>query len=434
MDTLFNQNSTCSTIKNIGFISTRFSGSDGVSLEVTKWAEVLRRLRYNCYYFAGELDRPPEVSFPVPEAHFSHPEILEIQNDLFGKWTRRRSTTNTVSALKERIKSRLYEFCDHFSIDLIIPENCLAIPMNIPLGLAVTEFIAETGTPAIAHHHDFSWERKRFSINACSDYLNMAFPPIHPSIYHVVINSIASEELSRRRGTSNIVIPNVLDFASEPPDISESCPGIRKMIGIDPGDPFILQPTRVVPRKWIERSIEIVQGLETVNPVLVITHPSGDEGDVYYRRITEYANRMGVRIRHIDDLIAFNRNKKEDADKPFSIADVYSCCDLITYPSGYEGFGNAFLEAIYFRKPIIVNRYSTYITDIEPKGFDVIVIDGFATSRTIDQIHEVLGDENRRRDMVERNFQLAAKEFSYEVLTERLTHILGLSSDSIARR
>ena len=31
-------------VKNIGFISTRFSGTDGVTMETSKWAEVLRKI------------------------------------------------------------------------------------------------------------------------------------------------------------------------------------------------------------------------------------------------------------------------------------------------------------------------------------------------------------------------------------------------------
>jgi len=39
----------------IGFISTRLSGSDGVSLEVAKWMRVLRRMGHVCFFCAGEL-------------------------------------------------------------------------------------------------------------------------------------------------------------------------------------------------------------------------------------------------------------------------------------------------------------------------------------------------------------------------------------------
>lgn len=47
--------------QRIGFVSTRFAGTDGVSLEAAKWAEVLEQEGHECYWFAGELDRDPIV-------------------------------------------------------------------------------------------------------------------------------------------------------------------------------------------------------------------------------------------------------------------------------------------------------------------------------------------------------------------------------------
>ena len=44
----------------LGFVSTRIAGTDGVSLEIEKWATVLERMEVECYYIAGELDRPEE--------------------------------------------------------------------------------------------------------------------------------------------------------------------------------------------------------------------------------------------------------------------------------------------------------------------------------------------------------------------------------------
>ena len=43
---------------NIGFISFRFHGTDGVSLETSKWAEVLEEMGHKCFYFSGLSDRP----------------------------------------------------------------------------------------------------------------------------------------------------------------------------------------------------------------------------------------------------------------------------------------------------------------------------------------------------------------------------------------
>ena len=42
--------------KNIGFISKRFAGTDGVTSEASKWAQVLLAMGHNCYWFAGQLD------------------------------------------------------------------------------------------------------------------------------------------------------------------------------------------------------------------------------------------------------------------------------------------------------------------------------------------------------------------------------------------
>lgn len=195
------------SINRAGFVSTRIAGTDGVTLEIKKWADVLERNGIACYYFAGKLDCPSEKGHLVPEAHFEHPDIKDIGAGVFGVWKRRPEISARIQKIKDKLKAALYDFQRKFGLDLIIPENALAIPMNIPLGMALTEFIAETGIPTIAHHHDFAWERDRFFINACRDYLNMAFPPDLPSVAHVVINSLASEQLSFRRGISNEPYP-----------------------------------------------------------------------------------------------------------------------------------------------------------------------------------------------------------------------------------
>ena len=80
--------------KNVGFISFRISGTDGVSLETKKWAEVFENHGYTCYYMAGELDTPPEFSYIVDEAHFKHPEISKLYNMCFNYAERPRELTS----------------------------------------------------------------------------------------------------------------------------------------------------------------------------------------------------------------------------------------------------------------------------------------------------------------------------------------------------
>ncbi len=167
---------------------------------------------HSCFWFAGELEKDPGTSMCVQEAFFHHPQNEKLNRRLFGVQKRDRSLTDLIYRQKEFLKEKLYEFLEKFRIDMIIAENALAIPMHIPLGIAITEIIAETSIPTIAHHHDFFWERPRFLINAIQDILYMAFPPNLPSIKHVVINSVAQTDLAAKRGISSQLIYNVIDF------------------------------------------------------------------------------------------------------------------------------------------------------------------------------------------------------------------------------
>src|SRR5512137_349450 len=73
--------------RSIGFISTRFAGTDGVSLETAKWAAILERLGHTCSYFSGECDRPDGKCYLVPEAFYRHPSIEAINQVVFtGTW------------------------------------------------------------------------------------------------------------------------------------------------------------------------------------------------------------------------------------------------------------------------------------------------------------------------------------------------------------
>lgn len=55
---------------NIGFVSTRFAGIDGVSLESSKWARVLEHEGHACFWFAGELAKSEHISLQARQAHF----------------------------------------------------------------------------------------------------------------------------------------------------------------------------------------------------------------------------------------------------------------------------------------------------------------------------------------------------------------------------
>jgi len=409
--------------QNIGFVSTRFAGTDGVSLESAKWAQILWDHQHVSYWYAGKLDRDPKISMLVPEAYFYDRDNVWIGERAFGVRTRTPEMTRKIYQVAEHLKDTLYQFVERFSIDVLVAENALSIPMHIPLGVALTHFIAETGIPAIAHHHDFYWERARYSVSAVDDFLNMAFPPTLPSIEHVTINSFAQHDLSWRTGASSILVPNVLDFEHPPrEEVMES--DFRERIGLEPDDIMLLQPTRVVPRKGIEHSIALVSQLRNPKCKLVVSHESGDEGLDYHDALAELAEESGVDLRFVHADLSTAALRPSNGTSVTSLAEIYAQADLITYPSLYEGFGNALLEAFYYRKPVLVNRYAIFIADIEPKGFQVITMNGFLTRHVLDQVRRVITDDEYRTQMVNQNFELGKKFFSYSVLRRKLRSLI----------
>jgi glycosyltransferase involved in cell wall biosynthesis len=408
---------------NIGFISFRFQGTDGVSLETTKWAEVLGEMGHACYYFSGLSDRPPERSMVVEKAHFLDPEIREYFYGFINSTKRTRGETQWIHSKREFFKEHLYSFIDKFEIDLLIPQNVLSFPLNISLSMALVEIIAETSIPTIAHHHDFTWERTPLLVNSIWDYIIMAVPPNLPSVQHVVISSSASYQLARRVGVSSIIIPNVMDFENPPPETDEYSSDLREALGIEPGELFILQPTRVVQRKGIEYAIELVNRLGR-KARLVISHASGDDGVGYEERVRDFAELMGVRAIFSSERFGENRGTSEDGRKIYSLSDAYPHADLVTYPSLIEGFGNAFLEALYYKRPIVVNNYAIYATDIRPKGFKVIEFDNYITDKTVQDTLRVLNDPAYQAEMCRFNYELALRHFSYKVLRSQFKVLL----------
>lgn len=431
----------------IGIISTRLSGTDGVSLESAKWEAVLEANGFQCFYLAGVLDRPMDRSRLTPEAFFRHPDIDAInaaafsgtadvtlaadaqhpevkRRHSFSPYVRPPAITRRILELEQHLAEEIYAFVRDFDLDVLIVENALAIPINLPLGLAITRVVAETGIPVIAHHHDFSWERQRFAVNCVGDYISSAFPPSLPSVRHVVINSAQAEQLAWRRGLTSRVIPNVMDFDRPPPPPDEYASGVREALGVEPGELLILQPTRVIQRKGIEHAIELTRRLG-IPAQLVVSHAAGDEGTDYAQRVKEFAHLLGVHVRFESEIVDTSRGTTPDGRAIYTLGDVYPHADLVTYPSSIEGFGNAFLEAIYYGRPIVVNRYGTYEIDIKPLGFHVVELDGYVSSAAITSTRMLLDDPELAATWAAENMALARRHFSFSVLESRLMALLA---------
>ena len=245
-----------------------------------------------------------------------------------------------------------------------------------------------------------------------------------------MINLAAASALEQRFGiTGAVVVPNVMDFGRPygvPDQYNET---LLSDVGVAPGEIPLLQVTRIVERKGIETAIDLVRRLGDPAVKLVITGTSTDDTEGYTERLEQEVARLGLTRQVLFAGAHFGaaRAAEPAGQRVYSVEDAYAHAAGCTYFSTYEGFGNAFVEAVAARRPIFVNNYEpVYWPDIGSKGFDTVQIDGgVLTDAAVEQVREVLTVPERARAMVEKNFALGEEHFSYDALEALLSQLVG---------
>jgi glycosyltransferase involved in cell wall biosynthesis len=408
----------------IGIVGTRLAGVDGVTFEAAKWETVLHGLGHEVRLCAGELDALRSNARLIPAMHFAYPAAARVTEAAFDPGSDPDAVRDEIERLAGQLLPPLRDWLSAYRLEALIVENAWAIPMHLPLGVALRRLVEETGIPALGHHHDYWWERERFANSVVPEIFEVAFPPDLPNVRHVSINSIAAAQLRKRRGIESVVVPNVFDFDQPLPRHGRRVRNqMRRELGMGETGLLVVQPTRVVPRKGIELAIELVGRLGDPDSVLLITSPAGDEGLEYLVQLERMAQRAGVRLQYAAD-----RFEPDHEGIPIgpahTLGEAYAAADLITYPSLYEGFGNALIEAVFHGRPVVVNRYPVYVADIAPLGMELIEIDGAITDETVATVQAVLANPARQRRVALRNFEIAQRHLSYKLLRRRLRRLL----------
>ena len=443
----------------VAFVSGKLGDVDGVSLETDKWIEVFAAAGHEIFTIAGLYRQPvsgvPEknqillesIGFDSAEQkyfetlvfpylskrppHFTPERLDEIEGELLAAGT--------------EVGNRLYEIIQDNRIDVVVAENTNAMPMSLLGGIAVYQLATKHRVATIFHHHDFWWERSRFSDNNIETLLNDIMPPSDLGTEHVVISSYASHILKSIKRVNPRVIPNCENF-EDPVVLDDWNADFRSELGFSEDDLLIVQPTRIVPRKRIEDSVRLVGRFMEVYPDLaprvqfIISLYQGDELNAnYIDDITGLADRLGVRLHLISDRVTSRRDHNTEGRKLYTTRDVLVHADLATYLPVWEGFGNAFLEAVSCRVPIVTTTYLVYKTDIQGAGFRVPEVrDRYDRNgqleipdTVLEEMRRILSDREYRSSIVEHNFRVGKAEFGFAALEEGLLGLLDDYADEI---
>ncbi len=422
----------------IGIIIGRIGGVDGVALETEKWIEVLKRMGHKVFIISGQfqgrrIDNDyetlvPEMSFHSPESFWSqkkaffHPET--IPDELI----------EHINLYSKVIYKKITEWARKNNIELLISENASALPAHLEMGIAVKNAVAKLGLPTITHDHDFAWERGDRYISPhqqINDFVETVFPLRLPHVVHAVINTNAKNTLKEKFGRDSVVVPNVMDFDQDFGHETEKNKCLHKYLGYNCDDILLFQITRIVSRKAIEVAIELLPKLDDNKIKLVITGSAADdEGETYYNKLMDLIHdlKLGERVRFASDLFHNKGLSGNNAEIRFSLSDAYARATACTYFSTYEGFGNAFVEAVLSKTPVFVNNYKpVYWPDIGSKGFKTVMLENNElTDSKVKEMKEIIFNTKLAREIAEYNYQLGKKYFSYDTLEEKLNELISL--------
>ncbi len=429
----------------VGLIHYRAGLMDGVSLEMEKWRKVLSRMGHSVEIIAG--NNAPGVDIVIPEIEYNDEKNEILNSKLYDRML------SSESELLDELSIRTAEILGSFrsvlsDFDLLIPNNIWSLGWSIPAGLALHDFAEESGKPFISHNHDFWWDRPYYSSHYRSvmELLENYFPPDLENVRNLTINSISASDLLRRRGIRAAVAPNVMDFLQPGWTSDQSNREIRNMVGINEGDIVFLQATRITERKAVETAIRLVAEFNiaarsmtgknlyngkafTGRVVLVYSGITERQSRDYRLKLDDLASNLSVEV--ID--IASSSSLTQRA-----FFESYSVADIVTYPTIFEGWGNQLLEALVSKKPVAIFRYSVFKSDIHDSGISfidlgdqygykegLVEIPDWNIKNAVKDISELLFDQERYREVTERNFELGREKFSFETLSEIIQELIA---------
>lgn len=458
--------------KKILITHFRVGKTDGVSLEIESWKEILKRAGAKVALCSGPVSSNSDFIIENLEQQLN-PRIWRIDEDAFGglkHFVYTKTLQEAIDEERERLKVDFEYVIEEFRPDYLIVSNIFSVGEGIHAAPAITEVLDKYKIPTIAVNHDFTWENKRYSKptslfirNLLEDY----FPPKRDYLFHFCINSIGQKALLKRRGIKSKILYDTFDFRQEPWEKNRGTTSFLKKFGVDKNDIVFLQATRIVRRKNIELAIDLIS---TIKKSAKFPNLSKKNLAVK-KRFNPKRNKLVLILsgyvekrdrKYLDKLIEYAKEKKvnliylgKELDKAYKLWDIYPYADIVTFPSEYEGFGNQLLEAFFARKPIVLFEYPVWLSDIKPKGFKVIslgtkLLDSKNGPKRIPQtrmkeasekVLKILTSKSSYSKSTKKNFKLGKKffslsrrlkDFNSSVYNKSVSHNFNLGLDNFS--
>ncbi|MFC1625626.1 glycosyltransferase [Patescibacteria group bacterium] len=447
--------------KKILIIHFRVGRTDGVSIEIASWKKILEGLGAEVKLCSGSVNSGADFVIDDLEQQLNV-KIFDLDENSFGGFKTYNEETFTKTLLEEQLvlEEGFSMVFESYKPDQLIVSNIFSVGENLPAAGALTKVLDKFQIPTLAVHHDFYWENQRYKKSSSylvSEQLKKYFPPKRRWIKHCCINTIAQDELWRRKGIRGDVLYDTQDFTKPSWKKNNLNHRLIEKFKIDENDILVLQATRIVRRKNIEIAISFVDALtkklnslsrkitlydnrrfvpKKQQAALIIAGYAEERDKKYLEQLKKYATDKKVKVYFIGDSI---KTQSKGNGAKFSLWDIYPYADLITYPSEHEGFGNQFLEATFAKKPVVIFEYPVFVKDIKPKGFEVVsfgrkvsyksdsgmaMIPQEVLQGAVEQSLEVLTNSRKHYKLVNNNFIIGRLNFSHENTCKKFMSLL----------
>jgi hypothetical protein len=453
--------------KKIMIAHFRVGMTDGVSLEIEKRVEILKQLGYEYFLLSGPKSK--NADYIIEELDFDRPNIASLTNSFFNPTIDDElipSILLELDTISIQIFKKLDSIIKKEKPDFIFIHNIFSHGRHIAASKAFLEIIEKYRIPTLGMHHDFYFERPQYSLvnnPELLSYLNKYIPPTSSLIYHAVINTIAQRDLLNRKGIEAKIITDTFNFTQNPwkkDNYNNDLLRTFKSLNIHQEDIILLQATRIVARKSIEFSIQLVQYINSNKLLnmyinkrlynsknitrnskihLLVVGYTEEDGVDYLDELKDFSS--GLPYVHFLNGMVHAKRGFENGQKQFSLWDLYSYADAASYPSTFEGWGNQFIEAVFAKLPILCYEYPVFKTDIKPFGYNYISMgDVFKKNdkykflkmlnqeqlcKTSSNLLKFLFSKDTNR-LLEENFEIGCRYHSYATLKENLIDVLEI--------
>ena len=116
-----------------------------VTFETAKWEAVLERMGHEVRLCAGEVDALRSTARLVPAMHFTHPPAARVTAAAFDPDSDAEAVAHEIQRLADQLLPVLDAWVETERLELLIVENAWAIPMQLPLGVALRRWSRRPG-------------------------------------------------------------------------------------------------------------------------------------------------------------------------------------------------------------------------------------------------------------------------------------------------